>query len=170
VRFTSGRNAGGLLESRAQWRAMRASFRPGILELSALGAFIACWFLPVMDDINGWLAFRASMNPLWSYSGDSRVVGLELPEDLAFLLGALTNFVFVGVCAWLPFAARRGLRNAAIILAACFIIDSYSLTQIVISRDWTSLQPGYYAWLAAFGLLGTAAYRRMRAEPLPAGT
>jgi hypothetical protein len=138
-------------------------------ELSAMAAFLACWFLPVIDDINGWLAFRASINPLWSYSGDSRAIGLELPDDLAFFLGSLTNFVFVGLYAWLPFAARRGLRNAVITLAVCFLIDSYSLTQIVISREWTSLGPGYYAWLAACGLLGAAAYRRMRAEPLPAG-
>jgi|SRR5688572_16424049 len=148
----------------------RSGFRPGLLELSALAAFIGCWFLPVIDDINGWHAFRASFNPVWSYSRDARAIGLELPDDLPFFLGALTNFIFPPACAWLPFAARRGLRNAAIALAVCFIINSYSLTQIVISREFTSLGVGYYAWLVAFGLLATAAYQRMRAEPVPAGT
>ena len=53
--------------------------------------------MPWLYRVNGCLIFRAAMNPIVPYTGESRVVPLELPEHLMYFLGSLTVFVFVGV-------------------------------------------------------------------------
>ena len=109
-------------------------------------AWLASWFLPVIDDYLGWQAFRAVFDP--SIAGRS---GWE--DQAAQMMSGLTNFVFVGLFAAL--AGRGTMRPGLLIRAAlaCFVVNLYWLVQAARDGSWHALLIGYYAWLASYALL-----------------
>lgn len=113
-------------------------------------AFLASWFLPVLDDVPGWMAFRYALAPLVPY----RNAGNEAWEDNAIhVLSALTNVMFLVLFGlWL---ARQMFRPGMFVrlTLACLLINLYWL--VVALRDaqgLSELRVGYYLWLAAFVL------------------
>jgi hypothetical protein len=132
------------------------------LEYAALGAFVASWRMPWLDGVNGWLIFRAAMNPIVPYTGDSRVVPLELPEHLMYFLGSLTVFVFVGVFWAVEVVARRGLKIALDVAVLCLLINLYTLAKWSVDGTVGYLRGGYYASLLSWAFLATGAWYRQR--------
>ena len=111
--------------------------------------WLASWFLPVLDDLPGWEAFRYSLSALWPYRGHSMAGEEAVPP----VLSAATNVVFLIRVAHV--ALNRVPRPAFFIRVAiaCFILDLYWLAQLVRSGEAGDLRVGYYAWIAAFALL-----------------
>ena len=64
------------------------------LAWTAAALFAASWFLPVLDDVPGWMAFRYALAPLVPFRDrDAGSVGWE--DSAPQLMSALTNLVFV---------------------------------------------------------------------------
>jgi len=64
------------------------------LAFAAAALFAASWFLPVLADMPGWMAFRYALAPLIPFRDrDGSSVGWE--DSVPQLLSALTNVVFV---------------------------------------------------------------------------
>ncbi|HEY6124417.1 MAG TPA: hypothetical protein VIV63_07180, partial [Steroidobacteraceae bacterium] len=62
-----------------------------ILAWTAAAAFAASWFLPVIPDVPGWMAFRYALAPLVPF----RDAGAIAWDDSApQVMSALTNVVF----------------------------------------------------------------------------
>lgn len=121
----------------------------------AAAVFTASWFLPVLDDIPGWMAFRYALAPLVPY----RSAGTAAWDDNAIhVLSALTNVMFVVLFGlWL---ARQMFRPGMYvrITLACLLLNLYWL--VLALRDShgpAGLRVGYYLWLSAFALLFAAA-------------
>jgi hypothetical protein len=112
-------------------------------------AFVASWFLPVIDEVLGWEAFRFALSPLVPF----RQFGSLGEHAVPALLSALTNLMFVLLFTlWLTGQMfRPGLFLR--ITIACFVLDLYWLVQAWRDQDLDSLRIGYYLWLAAFALL-----------------
>ena len=93
-----------------------------ILAWTAAAAFAASWFLPVLDDVPGWMAFRYALAPLVPYSdaGD-----LTWDDSIPQVLSALTNVVFAILFGlWV---ARQTVRPGLLvrITLACFLLNLY---------------------------------------------
>jgi hypothetical protein len=121
-----------------------------VLGWTAGAAFAASWFLPVLVDVPGWMAFRYALAPLVPYSSAG-----ELPWDefVPQVLSALTNVVFVILFAlW---ATKQTLRPGLFvrITIACFLLNLYWFVSALRERELKDLLIGYYVWLAAFALL-----------------
>jgi hypothetical protein len=119
-----------------------------ILGWGAALCWLAAWFLPVMDDFNGWNAFVAALE------GPFRQRFATAGEDaVPQILSALTNVAFVVLFAhWL----RRAITWPSMFLKvsiACLLLDLYWLVQMLRAGEHTGLLAGYYVWLAAFALL-----------------
>lgn len=116
---------------------------------AAAAAFAASWFLPALDDVRGWEAFRYALSPLVPF----RELGTLGDHSVPAVLSALTNVVFlVLVVLWFT---RQKIRPGLFvrIALACFLIDLYWLVQAWRDNDLASLRTGYFLWLGAFALL-----------------
>jgi hypothetical protein len=113
-------------------------------------AFASSWFLPVLDDVPGWMAFRYALAPLVPF----RDAGSTHWEDNApQVLSALTNVVFVVLFAlW---ASKRSPRPGLFvrIAIACFVLNLYWFVSAARDNSVKDLLFGYYLWVAAFALL-----------------
>jgi hypothetical protein len=121
-----------------------------IVGWTAAAAFLASWFLPVIKDVPGWMAFRYALAPLVPY----RDAGTVTWEDSApQVMSALTNVVFVILFVlWqLNQTVRPGLFVR--IAIACFVLNLYWFVTAWRGNDVGDLLAGYYVWLAAFALL-----------------
>jgi hypothetical protein len=117
----------------------------------ALVAWLASWFLPVVDGYSGWGAFRAALE------GPFRHTFPTAPEDaIPQVFSALTNLAFP-LMFFLLMRNRvehawRFLQSAAL----CLILNLYWLVQIARAHELEKLLGGYYAWVGAFALLVVA--------------
>jgi hypothetical protein len=117
---------------------------------TAAAAFLASWFLPVIKDVPGWMAFRYALAPLVPY----RDAGAVTWEDSApQVMSALTNVVFIILFVlWqLNQTVRSGLFVR--IAIACFVLNLYWFVTAWRGDDVRDLLVGYYVWLAAFALM-----------------
>jgi hypothetical protein len=120
----------------------------------AAAAFVVSWFLPVIDDVPGWMAFRYALAPLVPY----RNVGTSAWDDSApQVMSALTNVVFVIL--FVLWAVKQSPRPGLFvrITLACFLLNLYWPVSAWRENELGSLLPGYYLWLSAFALLATVA-------------
>jgi hypothetical protein len=118
---------------------------------TAAVAFAASWFLPVLEDVPGWMAFRYALAPLVPFR-DASNNGWE--DAAPQVMSALTNVVFIILFAlWaLKRAPRPGLFVR--IALACFVLNLYWFVSA--ARDAQGIKDllfGYYLWVAAFALL-----------------
>jgi len=128
---------------------------PSLLIWIATAAFTASWFLPVLDEVPGWMAFRYAMAPLIPYR-DAGNLGWE--DDVPQVMSALTNVVFVILVGLI--ATRQPPRPGMFvrISLACALLNLYWF--VLAFRDAHEpgqLLYGYYVWEAAFVLLTAAA-------------
>ena len=146
-----------------------------VLVWTAGAAWLASWFLPVMDDAWGCQAFRYSISGVWPYHG-TRPSDAE--DAIPLLLGACTNFAFVAMIAMLlrNRVTRPGLFFR--VALACLLIDLYFPVQAARAEGLQALRElliGYWAWLLAFVLVcvvgGFSAFSNRRTSKTPtAGT
>jgi len=125
-----------------------------VLVWTAGAAFAASWFLPVLVDVPGWMAFRYALAPLVPYSDAGAV---DWHDSVPQVLSALTNLVFVILFAlWM---ARQNVRPALLvrITLACFLLNLYWFVRAWRENDLDDLLIGYYLWQAAFALLFSVA-------------
>lgn len=123
---------------------------PSLLMWTAAAAFAVCWFLPVLDGISGWQAFRSALAPLVPY-GDFHEARWD--DAAPQVLSALTNVMFVVLFAlWL---SRQMFRPAMFVklALACFLLNLYWPVQAARAGQLADLRYGYWLWLAAFVLL-----------------
>ena len=122
------------------------------LAWTAAALFVASWFLPVLKDLPGWMAFRYALAPLIPFRGrDDASIGWE--DSAPQLMSALTNVVFVILFAlW---ATRQSPRPGLFVRVAlvCFVLNLYWFVTAWRDHAVADLLVGYYAWLAAFALL-----------------
>ena len=121
-----------------------------LLAWTAVVAFAASWFLPVLDDVPGWMAFRYALAPLVPFrdAGD-----LTWDDSAPQVMSALSNVVFlVLIVLW---AVRQPVRSGLFvrIAIACFILNLYWFVNAWREDHLKDLLVGYYVWLAAFALL-----------------
>jgi hypothetical protein len=124
------------------------------LAWTAAAAFAASWFMPVLTDVPGWMAFRYALAPLVPYSaaGD-----LTWDDSVPQVMSALTNGVFLILFAlWV---AKQAVRPGLFvrITIACLLINLYWFVKAWRDDGVSDLLAGYYVWLAAFALLLGAA-------------
>jgi DMSO/TMAO reductase YedYZ heme-binding membrane subunit len=125
-----------------------------ILAWTAGVAFAASWFLPVLEDVPGWMAFRYALAPLVPF----RDAGTIAWDDSApQVMSALTNVAFIILFGlWLSNqAVRPGLFVR--IAIACFVLNLYWFVKAWRDGGIADLLFGYYVWLGAFALLLTVA-------------
>jgi hypothetical protein len=134
-------------------------------------AFIASWFLPVLDDVPGWMAFRYALAPLVPY----RNAGNAAWEDnVPQVLSALTNVMYVILFGlWVTKQMFRPGMFVRLALA-CVLLDLYWF--VPAWRDHNGLADllyGYYVWLAAFALMlavaALTAFEARRTSRTPTG-
>lgn len=110
--------------------------------------YVLSWFLPVMDGLPGWLAFCASLSPIWPFEGHQIV-----PWNFALMAvsSALTNVVFVLLFVDLATGRRLGRPLTVLLLAVATALDLYWLG--FTGEDRADLRIGYYLWVCSFGIL-----------------
>jgi hypothetical protein len=116
----------------------------------ATAAFAASWFLPVLPDVPGWMAFRYALAPVIPYAaaGD-----LAMEDSIPHVLSALTNLVFVILAAlWLTGQRMRHGTFVRISLAG-FLLNLYWFVKAVREDGLRDLLIGYYVWELAFTLM-----------------
>lgn len=120
------------------------------LAWTAAALFTASWFLPVLEAVPGWMAFRYALAPLVPFR-DAGTMGWQ--DAAPHVLSALTNMVFVIV--FVLWATRQSPRPGMFvrITLACLLINLYWFVSAWREHDLNDLLVGYYAWLAAFALL-----------------
>jgi len=117
---------------------------------TAGAAFAASWFLPVLTDVPGWMAFRFALAPLVPYSDAGN---LTWDDSIPQVLSALTNLVFVILFAlWVT---KQSVRPGLLvrITLACFVLNFYWFVRAWREHGLNDLRVGYYVWEAAFALL-----------------
>jgi hypothetical protein len=113
-------------------------------------AFAASWFLPVLVDVRGWIAFRYALAPLVPFSDAGT---LDFGDSVPQVLSALTNLAFIILFAlWV---SRQQVRPALLvrITLACFLLNLYWFVRAWREHGLDDLLIGYYVWQAAFALL-----------------
>jgi hypothetical protein len=122
---------------------------------TAGAAFAASWFMPVLQDVPGWMAFRYALAPLVPY-GDAG--DLAWDDAVPQAMSALSNVVFVVLFAlWVTKQTVRPGLFVRITLV-CFVLNLYWFVKACREDGLKDLLMGYYVWLAAFALLlGVAA-------------
>lgn len=121
---------------------------PQLLARIALCAWLASWFLPVVDGHAGWSAFRAAIE------GPFRHTFPTASEDaIPQVFSALTNFAFP-LMLYLLMRNRvehtwRFLQGAML----CLVLNLYWVVQIARANELEKLLAGYYVWVGAFALL-----------------
>jgi hypothetical protein len=128
----------------------------------AVTLWLASWFLPVIDDVAGWQAFRAALSSFWPYGS---AASNEFEDAVPHVLSAATNvaFVILALHIQLGRAMRAGIFLR--IAIACVLLNLYWLVQAARAGQWHALLAGYYSWLAAFVLLvviGVSIHRTSR--------
>jgi hypothetical protein len=121
----------------------------------AASAFAASWFLPVLDGMAGWSAFRAALAPLIPLAGSPDV--LRWDDAIPQVLSALTNLMFLVLFGlWL---SRQMFKPSMFVklALACLLLDLYWVVQAVRAGQVGDLLYGYYVWLLAFALMLAAA-------------
>jgi hypothetical protein len=121
---------------------------PPLYWLAAL-VFLVSWFLPVLEGVPGWQAFRYALAPLVPYQseGPSRWEG-----NVPTVLSALTNLVFLVLFGlWL---ARQTIRPGLWIriALACVLLNLYWPVKALREDNLAALLVGFWMWLAAFAL------------------
>jgi hypothetical protein len=115
---------------------------------SAAACWLAAWFLPVMDDLAGWAAFRAALEG--PFRGR---FPLGAADAVPQVLSAMTNVAFV-VLLTLWMRARITWPSMFLKVAlACLLLNLYWLVEMLRAGERTGLLVGYYVWLLAFALL-----------------
>lgn len=113
-------------------------------------AFATSWFLPVLEGVPGWMAFRYALAPLVPF----RDAGSIAWDDSApQVMSALTNLVFIILFGlWL---AKQAVRPGLLvrITIACFVLNLYWFVKAWRDGGLADLLFGYYVWLGAFALL-----------------
>jgi hypothetical protein len=124
------------------------------LAWTAAAAFAASWFLPVLADVPGWMAFRYALAPLIPYR-DAGNMGFE--DAAPQVMSALTNIVFVLL--FVLWAIRQSPRPGLFvrIAIACLLLDLYWFVKAARDGHVSDLLIGYYMWLGAFALLTAVA-------------
>ena len=124
------------------------------LAWTAAALFIASWFLPVLEDVPGWMAFRYALAPLVPYR-DAGTLGFE--DSAPQVMSALTNAVFIVL--FVLWASRQSPRPGIFvrITLACFLINLYWFVKAWRESGLNDLLYGYYVWVAAFALLALVA-------------
>ena len=117
---------------------------------AAAAAFAASWFLPVLEDVPGWAAFRYALAPLVPFR-DAGAGGFE--DSVPRVMSALTNLVFIIL--FVLWQSARPVRDGLFvrIAIACLILNLYWFVTAWRGNDVGDLLIGYYVWLAAFALL-----------------
>ena len=77
-----------MTQDQAQTRSTHA------LAWLASAFFLASWFLPVLADVPGWMAFRYALAPLVPYR-DLGASSIGWEDSVPQIMSALTNVVFV---------------------------------------------------------------------------
>lgn len=116
-------------------------------------AFLMSWFLPALEGVPGWAAFRHALSPLVPFGPAAQLGEHSVPA----VLSALTNVMFVVLFGlWI---ARQMFRPGMFVrlALACVLLNLYWLMQAIRDDDLASLRVGYYVWLAAFMLMLAAA-------------
>ncbi|HEX6638531.1 MAG TPA: hypothetical protein VF033_12815 [Steroidobacteraceae bacterium] len=122
-----------------------------VLAWLSAAAFLASWFLPVLEDVPGWMAFRYALAPLVPYRGAGDIAW---DDSVPQVLSALTNVMFVVLFGlWL---ARQMFRPGMFVRLAlvCVLLDLYWF--VMAWRDPNGLSDllyGYYVWMLAFVLM-----------------
>jgi hypothetical protein len=121
----------------------------------AVAAFLASWFLPVLDDVPGWMAFRYALAPMVPYRDAG---GLAWEDNVPQVLSALTNVMFVILVGlWLVKQMFRPGMFVRLALA-CVLLNLYWFVMAWRdSQGLSGLLYGYYVWMLAFVLLFVAA-------------
>jgi hypothetical protein len=120
-----------------------------LFALAAVLLWLAAWFLPVLEDINGWAAFRYALASIWPYHERAGADADALPQ----ILSAVSNAVFL-VLAGQALLGRVSRPNLyARVALACALFDCYWFVMAVREAHVGDLRVGYYAWIAAFVLL-----------------
>jgi hypothetical protein len=122
---------------------------PALAWLAAL-AFLASWFLPVIENVPGWMAFRYALAPLIPFRD---AVAPAWDDNVPQVLSALTNVMFVVLFAlWL---AKQMFRPGMFvrITIACLLLNLYWWVKAWRGHTLSDLLIGYYVWLSAFGLM-----------------
>ena len=124
-----------------------------VLAWAAAALFTASWFLPVLEDVPGWMAFRFALAPLVPYRHVGHVGDNGWEDAVPGVLSALTNVVFVILL--VLWATRRSPRPGMFvrITLACFLLNLYWFVNVWRDHALNDLLFGYYVWLAAFALL-----------------
>ena len=125
-----------------------------MLSWSAAAAFLASWFLPVLPDVPGWMAFRYALAPLVPFRDAGQ---LAWDDNVPQVLSALTNVVFILLFAlWL---AKQMFRPGMFvrIALACVLLNLYWFVRAWREKGLQDLLFGYYVWLGAFMLMLAAA-------------
>lgn len=125
-----------------------------VLVWSAALAFIVSWFLPVLPEVPGWMAFRYALAPLVPFRDAG---SLAWDDQVPQVLSALTNVVFLILFAlWL---ARQMFRPGLFvrIALACLLLNLYWFVRAWREKGLQDLLLGYYVWFAAFALMFAAA-------------
>jgi len=125
-----------------------------VLVWTAGAAFAASWFLPVLADVPGWMAFRYALAPLVPYSDAG---ALDWDDSVPQVLSALTNLVFAILFAlWVT---RQSVRPGLLVRVtlACFLLNLYWFVRAWREHGLDDLLIGYYVWQAAFALLFSVA-------------
>ena len=121
---------------------------------AAAAAFLASWFLPVLENVPGWMAFRYALAPLVPYAN---AVHTGWDDHAPQVLSALTNLMFVVLFGlWL---AKQMFRPGMFVrlALACLLLNLYWWVKAWREDGLADLLYGYYVWLFAFALLQAAA-------------
>ena len=114
-------------------------------------SFLSSWFLPVLAEVPGWMAFRYALAPLIPYRGAGNVAW---EDNVPQVLSALTNVMYLVLSGlWLAKQMFRAGLFVRITLA-CLLLNLYWFVQAW--RDPSGLADllyGYYVWMAAFVLM-----------------
>jgi hypothetical protein len=121
-----------------------------VLVWTAGAAFAASWFMPVLADVPGWMAFRYALAPLVPYSS---AADQAWDDAVPHVLSALTNVVFIVLFAlWVTKQTIRPGLFVRIALA-CFLLNLYWFVTAWREQGLADLLVGYYVWMAAFALM-----------------
>jgi hypothetical protein len=126
--------------------------------------FLASWFLPVMQDVPGWMAFRYAFSPLWPYGPSGST---ETEDAIPQVASALTNVAFVIM---LILVLRGKVRRPSLLFRVsilCFVMNLYWFVELLRDGSLKDLLVGYYVWMVAFALMIFIAWRLNRAGSAP---
>lgn len=116
--------------------------------------WLASWFLPVLQDVPGWMAFRYALAPLVPYRDAGT---LALDDHIPQVFSALTNPVFALLLGlWFSRQMFRAGLFVRVTLA-CLLVNLYWLVKAWRENGLHDLLYGYYVWLLAFLLLAAVA-------------